>query len=187
MSGSNWSKPERPAITKIKLPAMRQPKSMNRMYDLGEAVKAPKRDRGGINRRGPREKVIGHREAPPEPVDWEGSDGEWAVYWALTALSYTEGLDFYYISRIGRAHKGQVGYTEADFLIPMSLTAIMVHGEYFHYQQGHAKQAHDEIVLATIRKSGYNPVVIDVSDALSDPIYYTREALNGIEHSSRPH
>jgi hypothetical protein len=108
---------------------------------------------------------------------------EWAVYWALQRLGKRPGIDFDFQSSLqgGRIERGGM---VLDFILfdPQNV-AINVQGEYWHYQQGSERIARDKIQRASSASMGFTLVYIDESDAIANPLYYTSEALKGIDHS----
>lgn len=146
---------------------------------------------GGRRRRMPKPTFVrpmkmGERQgdgvAPQAPGWWPGTQPEWAIFWALERLHLRPDIDYTYIyAAAGR--KGQTGYTELDFAIFPYRVGIFVNGEYFHYQQGGAKEAFDRVQYAVAESAGWTVVVIDAADANRAPIYYAKEALNGVTHS----
>lgn len=139
---------------------------------------------GGFRQRGPREANVGGRTAPLKPASMPPAmtQPEWAIYWALERLGLRPEVDFQYLVPVV-AGRGQTGYTEVDILVYSHNIAILVNGEYFHYEQGAQNQASDRIVYTIIASQGYIPVVIDAEDANRDPIGYAQDALNGITRS----
>jgi hypothetical protein len=137
---------------------------------------------GGIRQRGIRTRYEGGRQAPPKPSNFPGDGPEWAIYWGLERIGLRPNVDFTYLVAIAN-HRGIVGYTEADLVIWPSKVAIMVNGEWFHYEQGGAKQAFDRVQYSVIAGKGFQVVVIDAADAMRDPMYYAAEANAGRSHS----
>jgi G:T-mismatch repair DNA endonuclease (very short patch repair protein) len=118
------------------------------------------------------------RSYPPKPKDFQGTEPEWAVYWALSKLGVV--FDFQPSFQGGRLHLGGL---VADFIVPDYQVIIQVQGIYWHYTLGARRQARDVLQRAQLEAQGYRVVFIDEDDALRNPIYYVREALRGIDHS----
>lgn len=137
---------------------------------------------GGTRRRGMPETAEGGRQAPPIPATFGGNLPEWSIYWGLEMNRLRPEIDFTYLVPIVN-HRGVVGYTEADLVIFPVNVAIMVNGEYFHYEMGGTKQAFDRIQYQIIAAKGYTVVIIDALDAVRDPVYYAAEAIAGRTHS----
>lgn len=114
---------------------------------------------------------------PPPPLTWEGTLPEWAVYWAHLALGLKDGEDFAYIYKLEEAPKG-VDFFEFDLNM-----AIEIQGLYWHYGFGAAKQLNDLERKIRIESVGITVIFIDEDHALADPVYFLREARNGIDHS----
>lgn len=115
------------------------------------------------------------------PPDWPGTRPEWAVWWALTVLGLEPDVDFQYRARLPELEARRYG--EVDFLIWHAGVAIEIQGEFWHYGVGRDRQAADALRRALVESAGLRLVAIDEGDALADPIYYTREALEGRDHS----
>jgi hypothetical protein len=108
---------------------------------------------------------------------------EWAIYWALERLGKVPDVDFsFQSSRAGG--RLEFGGAVLDFLLydPPYL-GINVQGIYWHYQFGGERRAHDAMVRMMIESYGVHLIYIDEDDAYRNPIYYTREALAGRDHS----
>lgn len=114
---------------------------------------------------------------PPMPDTWLGSLPEWAIFWAHLALGLEPDEDFAYLYKLEEAPKG-VDFFEFDLQL-----AIEIQGLYWHYGLGAAKQESDLERKIRIEALGIAVIFIDEDDALADPIYYLREARNGIDHS----
>jgi hypothetical protein len=112
---------------------------------------------------------------------------EWYVYWALTQrLHKREGIDFAFRGSVAYA-AGLAASTSLDFsMLDGSQIAIEVQGLFWHYQQGAAKMTQDYVRQGALAGLGMWRVVnIDEDDALRDPEFYVREALQGRDHSYR--
>ncbi len=119
---------------------------------------------------------------PAAPANWAGSKPEWAIYWALTqSLKMVEGEDFYYQWDVygGRT---QYGGAVVDFFVPDLMVAIGVQSKFYHSQVV-AQRMQDEMIRMSLEGDGVRLVYIDETDAINDPVYYTKEALAGVDHS----
>lgn len=115
------------------------------------------------------------------PPTWTGSKPEWAVYKALIQLGYEPDKDFTYQSAIAG---GRMDYGGAvlDFVIPSLSLAINVQSVYFHYADPSARRR-DALIKAMVEGMGLKLIYIDEEDALANALYYTKEAIRGIDHS----
>lgn len=125
---------------------------------------------------------------PPKPITGPmavATEPEWGIYWALTQrLRKVDGVDFVYRRTAGLL-ASLSERTQLDFMmLDGSQIAIEVQGIYWHYGQGGKKIA-DDLVRAGLLSGRWNIVDIDEDDALRDPEHYTREALQGHDHSYR--
>jgi hypothetical protein len=157
---------------------------------------APKIRHGGILGRGTRDIKEALKEAEdvsrPGPKPNTGSLAiatlpEWYVYWALTQrLHKREGIDFSFRGSVAYA-AGLAASTSLDFaMLDGSQIAIEVQGLFWHYQQGSAKMVQDYVRQSALAGLGMWKIVnIDEDDALRDPEFYVREALQGRDHSYR--
>lgn len=127
------------------------------------------------------------REPAGDPPGWwlakypSGTKPEWAIFWALLRLGLKEDEDFFVhaaLPGVGRSFWSQV-----DFLVPPYQVGIEVQGTFWHYGLGSERQQRDILRIAYFAERGLRIVFIDEDDALRDPIYYTREALAGNDHS----
>ena len=112
---------------------------------------------------------------PEPPEDFTVTRPEWAIYWAHGVLKLKPNEDFIYISHIAGI---QVDFEEIGLGI-----ALNIQGLYWHYVFSGGKQKEDIVTRAQIESTGIILVNIDEDDALRDPLYYLRAALNGIDHS----
>lgn len=112
---------------------------------------------------------------PPKPAEFTGTEPEWAIYWAHLELKRKPGEDFVYISHVAGI---QVDFEEFDYNIVLN-----IQGLYWHYEFSGGKIQEDLQTRAFIEATGVTLVNIDEDMALADPVYYLREALNGIDHS----
>ncbi len=126
-------------------------------------------------------------EPAGDPPDWwralypTGTKPEWAVYWALLQMGYRDGEDFFYLVVVPGV--GHSYWSQVDFFFPDTKIVIEVQGIYWHYTLGSERQARDIFRQAAFAQRGIEIVFIDEDDALRDPLYYTREALRGRDHS----
>ncbi len=120
---------------------------------------------------------------PARPLFFPGTDLEWLAYWALTVpLKKKDGLDFSFQSGFfgGRSTFGGI---IVDFImIDGSRIGMDIQGEHWHYGQS------EMIAEAILRRArmesyGWTLVFVDGDDIRSNPVYYVREALNGVDHS----
>lgn len=107
----------------------------------------------------------------------QGTLPEYAIFWALEQL----GQDFTFQSSMmgGRA---TLGGAITDFIVPPGL-AIRVMGEYWHYAQGRGKVVIDLIQQGQLESMGFEVINIDDTNALANPLQYTRWALEGTDRS----
>jgi hypothetical protein len=123
---------------------------------------------------------------PAPPDDWPGTEPEWAVYWAHQQLGLQEGLDFAYrLITGGPSFRHGSGGIELDFFEFDLNIGIDIQGFFAHYKLGADKQAADTSTELDIASKGITLIFIDDTDAETDPIFYLREARNGIDHSLR--
>lgn len=115
------------------------------------------------------------------PPEWRGTRPEWAVQWALTRIGLTDGLDFTFLARLPGV--GSSYYSTVDFLIIDYNIGIEVQGKYWHYGQGSDKIMSDLFRISAFAGQGVKIIFIDEPDALADPIYFVKEALEGNDHS----
>lgn len=115
------------------------------------------------------------------PSSWAGSEPEWAVYQALIKLGYQEGKDFSYQSPI-MGGRMEYGGAVLDFVIHSVGIAINVQSIYYHYAEQRTRQ-HDEMIRLAVEGMGIKLIYIDEEDALSNAVYFVKEALMGIDHS----
>lgn len=108
---------------------------------------------------------------------------EWNIYWALTfRLHKKDGSDFVYRKTAGLL-ASLTEKTQLDFmLLDGSAIAIEVQGLYWHYEKGRTKVA-DDIIRAAMLAGKWTIINIDEDAALRDPLFYTKEALEGRDHS----
>jgi hypothetical protein len=115
------------------------------------------------------------------PPTWPGTRPEWAVQWGLEHNGLVDGLDFTYQARLPGVGAGY--YSTIDFLLPDFGIGIEVQGKYWHYGQGSAKIFTDLFRVSAFAGQGIHVIFIDEGDALADPQYYVKEALQGNDHS----
>lgn len=116
------------------------------------------------------------------PYDFPGTSPEYAVYRALETLQERgEISDFQFQSPAmgGRATRGGA---VLDFYVPELRLGINVQSVYWHYGKP-ANLRYDRLQRTALEGSGIKVVYIDEADAMSDALYYVREALRGIDHS----
>lgn len=142
-----------------------------------------KKPRGAAIFKRPLRGIIPQKEQLPPwltpPAEWPGSGAEWAVYWALQGLR--EEFQYQVPLLGGRV---EAGGTVVDFFLPQYLLIIRVQGVHWHYEINSAR-ARDDILKLALESKGFEVIDIDEDDALRDPIYYTKEALRGQDHSKR--
>lgn len=112
---------------------------------------------------------------PEPPEDFTGTRPEWAIYWAHGVLRRKPGEDFVYISYVAGI---QVDFEELDLGILLN-----IQGLYWHYEFDGGKIREDVQTRAIIESTGSILINIDEDDALRDPVYYLKAALNGVDHS----
>jgi hypothetical protein len=117
------------------------------------------------------------RSYPPPPPSWLGTLPEWAIFWAHAAIGLELDQDFAYLYKMEEAPNG-VDFFEFDLQM-----AIEIQGLYWHYGLGAAKQLSDLERKIRIESLGITVIFIDEDHALQDPVYFLREARNGIDHS----
>ena len=124
---------------------------------------------------------------PPAPITWPGSDLEWLVYWALTVpLKKQEGIDFTYQSARFGGKKMYGGIVLHFLMTDGTNIALDIEGEYWHYGQS------SELAAAILRRERASTahiqlIFLDGSDIRRDVVYYTKEALAGVDHSRMAH
>lgn len=112
------------------------------------------------------------------PVDWVGSEAEWAIAWALDQkrIEYAFQADM-------MGGRGMRGGVVIDFLLPEYTLCIRVQGIHWHYNQGSGVVNADNMQKAALHAQGLTVIDIDEDHALRDPAYYVAEALMGRDHS----
>ena len=117
------------------------------------------------------------------PDGFLGSIPEFIVFDTLVKIGKIPNVDFTFQSPLsgGRLERGGV---IIDFLFtnPPDL-AINVQGLFFHYEQGTAVRARDEIARANLAGFGIDLIFIDEDHVNEDPFFYVREALRRVDHS----
>lgn len=126
------------------------------------------------------------QEPAGDPPPWwqrtyGGTKPEWAVFWALLRLGYRPEDDFFVHATLPGVGRGF--YSQVDFLLPDLRIAIEVSGIYWHYSLGTERQERDLFRQLYFAERGIQVVFIDEDDALRDPLYYVKEALEGRDHS----
>lgn len=123
---------------------------------------------------------------PPAPDTFPGTEPEWAIFWAHGQLGLQEGTDFAYrLITGGPSFRHAVGGIELDFYEFDLNIGIDVQGFFAHYKLGSDKQAADASTEMDIASQGITLIFIDDTDAQADPVYYLKEARDGIDHSLR--
>lgn len=118
---------------------------------------------------------------PAPPNAWAGSKPEWNIFWALQQIGLKPDIDFIYQSpQLG----GRIvlGGVVLDFFVEKTMTAIEVQSTHYHYTST-AVISNDALQRAQLLSYGIQVIYIDEEDALRNPIYYTKEALAGVDHS----
>lgn len=144
--------------------------------------RAPKPKGATIFKRPLRGIIPQKEQLPPwqtPPAEFQGSGAEWAIYWALSSLK--EDFQFQVPLMGGRI---EAGGTVVDFYLPAYLLLIRVQGIHWHYEI-QPQRAQDDILKLALESKGFQVIDIDEDMALRDPIYYTKEALRGQDHSRR--
>lgn len=166
-----------PSKLNIKLPQQRIPSGSRSPRGWGKITQ-------GIRARGATQLAGSMQRQEPAgdpPDDWTGTRPEWAIQWGLMKNGLTDGLDFTYLARLPGV--GSSYYSTVDFLVESYNIAIEVQGKYWHYGQGSDKIMKDLFRVAAYQGQGIKVIFIDEPDALSDPVYFVREALEGNDHS----
>lgn len=114
---------------------------------------------------------------PDPPLAWNGTEPEWAIYWAFGAIGKKEYQDFEYLYFTEATPNG------VDFYVYDQNLIIEIFGLYWHYQLGGFKLQDDLERQIRLEGLGFSYIVIDEDDAMRAPIYYLREALTGRDHS----
>jgi hypothetical protein len=170
----SWRLPQRSKIPR--LPGVpREPRGFGR----SEATLIPRGMRG-------LESFRVEKPAGEPPLWWRqrypgGTEPEWAVFWALVKLGYQPEVDFFMHAVLPGAGRGF--YSQVDFLLPDQGIGIEVSGLYWHYTLGSERQERDLFRLLYFAERGIQIIFIDEDDAIRDPLYYVREALEGRDHS----
>lgn len=109
--------------------------------------------------------------------NWTGTAPEYAIYTALKKL----GVDFEFQSSQmgGRLSRGGA---ILDFYIPDRSLAINIQGLYWHYGST-PRVMNEQLQRAMLESQGIRVIYIDEDAALSNALFYVRDALNGIDHS----
>lgn len=114
---------------------------------------------------------------PDPPLTWEGTLPEWACYWALNTLGLRERNEFEYQSFF------DAGIIFDFFIFDLQL-AIEIQGLFWHYEFGGGFQTqYDQERKVRAEAVGITLIYIDEDNILESPIYYTKEALAGRDHS----
>jgi hypothetical protein len=113
---------------------------------------------------------------PDPPGSWTGTLPEWAINWAHLALGKVPFQDFQYQFTIDGVHY-------YDFFDFQERVAIEVQGLFWHYEFAKKAAINDQALKARTEIMGITLIFIDEDMALTDPIFYLREALSGRDHS----
>lgn len=126
--------------------------------------------------------MVKERRVPEPPEWWPGSRPEYYVYWALLSLGKRIDVDFTYQSPQmgGRLAKGGA-VIDFLFINPPNL-GINVSSRYYHYRTT-PQRMRGQMQRAQLEGYGIRLIFIDEEDALSDPRWYVREALEFRDHS----
>lgn len=119
-------------------------------------------------------------ELPQKPDWWMGSLPEWLIYWALLKLGLKDQFTYQSSRMGGRMVKGGA---ILDFYFADLRLAINVQSIYYHYVTA-ARRMADALQRAQLEGMGIKVIYIMESAALSNPLFYVKEALRGIDHSS---
>lgn len=129
-------------------------------------------------RTGRRRGILGDAKPYPDPpLDWKGTQPEWAIYWAFGAIGYKEHQQFEYLYFTEATPNG------VDFYVYDLNLIIEIFGIYWHYQVGQEKLQGDIERQIRLEGMGFSYMVIDEDDAMKAPIHFLREALAGRDHS----
>lgn len=124
-----------------------------------------------------RSKVESQEMSSPPP-DWMGSLPEWYIFQALLKLGMRGQFTYQSPMMGGRLEKGGA---VIDFHFPELSLAINVQSTFYHYANYQQRIA-DQIQRAQLEGMGIRVIYIQEEDALRNPVYYTKEALAGIQH-----
>lgn len=120
-------------------------------------------------------------QAPPDKYMTEP---EWAVYWALTKLIGEQNFFWRYPVPIDRYIGGYYA-PFVDFFIPEKQLVLLL-----DYETGEGQIAfgsfalsHDLVIKKDLENTGLTVIMIDATDANTDPIFFVSEALQGRDHS----
>jgi adenosylcobinamide amidohydrolase len=110
------------------------------------------------------------------PSSWPGSDPEYYVNWALVKLNQ----EFYYQYSMwgGTTERGGA---ILDFYLPEIAIVINVQGTYWHSSA--ETEVKDALQKLRLESEGLILIYIDEEDARSNPVYYVKEAMQGISHA----
>ena len=117
---------------------------------------------------------------PETPDSFLGSRPEYLVYWSLLKLGYKNRFEFQSSQFGGRLYKGGA---ILDFYVPELNLAINVQGSYYHYRTLE-QRTRTQLQRAQLEGAGIQVVYIDEEDLLQNPLYFVKEALSGIDHST---
>lgn len=183
MSAGRRGVSDRKTSTNIRIPNVKIPRILTgaRNPPGWGATEVNLRARGAAGAASPRRQ----EPAGDPPAEWGGTRPEWAVYWALTKLGKQPGIDFTYRPKLSTGWTNS-GQSEVDFLTDENI-AIEIQGRFWHYGQGSRKVINDIMRVSSFALQGIKIIFIDEPDALSDPIHFTKEALQGndLSHVNR--
>ncbi len=113
------------------------------------------------------------------PENFDGTAPEFAVFQALNRLGFRDRFEFQSSKFGGRALRGGL---VLDFFIPSLGVALLISGEYWHYERA-GQVARDLLQRQQLESSGITAVFIDEDDAIQNAAFFVSEALRGIDHS----
>lgn len=122
---------------------------------------------------------VGRRAWETPPLDWDGSKAEWAIYWAhkyAVPVRGEEGGDWVFQGLLF----GQflpAGFVPDFIEYDLKVTIDIDEGE---VEPG--IERFRATILRALRPP-YTHVIIDMDDALNNPIFYLNEALAGRSYS----
>lgn len=122
-----------------------------------------------------------------EPPAWwkarypTGTEPEWAIYWGLIQNGLKPDVDFFY--QVVVPGVGSIYYSNLDFFVPDRRIGIEVQGIFWHYVLGSERQQRDITRAALFAREGIQVIYIDSDDAIANPVFYAREAIQGRDHS----
>jgi hypothetical protein len=132
--------------------------------------------RRGRSRRGGPSAAEFTQPFPDPPDTWMGTLPEWAIFWAHGVLGRKEYQDFQFQYSFD-------GQTIFDFFEFDERIAIEVMGLYWHYEFQDNNIANDILRKIRVESVGMTLIFVDEDHALTDPVFYLREALAQRDHS----